>query len=132
MSRSGWLALAAFGLLVSVASCVTPSSRATQGAAPSATAEQVAWEAIAKGAVIVDVRTDEEFQQGHLPGAIHIPYDQLGTRAGEIPGGQQQPMVLYCRSGRRSGIAKQTLDGLGYSNTINGGGYEALERTKPQ
>ena len=132
MFRFGRFTLAAFGLLVSLVSCATPPKQAPEGAASTAAVEKVAWEAIEKGAVIVDVRTDEEFQLGHLPGALHIPYDQMGARAGEIPGGQKQAMVLYCRSGRRSGIAKQTLEGLGYTNTINGGGFEALERAKPQ
>ncbi len=68
---------------------------------------------VADGARLVDVRTPQEYAEGHPPGAVNIPYDELARRAGEL-GGPETPVVVYCRSGRRSGIAAETLRGLGY------------------
>ncbi len=132
MIRASWLTAAAIGSLIALASCTAPRNEAAPPAASTANVEQAAWDAIAKGAVVVDVRTDEEFQQGHLPQALHIPFDELSARAAEIPGDKNQAIVLYCRSGRRSGIGKHTLDSLGYTNTMNGGGYDALTQARPQ
>jgi rhodanese-related sulfurtransferase len=69
---------------------------------------------VAAGAKVVDVRTPEEFASGHVPGAINIPYDQLPRRASEI-GPPSTSVVLYCRSGRRSGIAFQALQKAGFT-----------------
>jgi phage shock protein E len=69
---------------------------------------------VAAGARVVDVRTADEFASGHVPGAVNIPYDQLPGRAAEI-GPPSTPVVLYCRSGRRSGIAIDALQKAGFS-----------------
>ena len=69
---------------------------------------------VASGARVVDVRTADEFASGHVPGAINIPYDQLPGRAAEI-GPPSTPVVLYCRSGRRSGIAAGALQKAGFT-----------------
>jgi rhodanese-related sulfurtransferase len=69
---------------------------------------------VASGAKVVDVRTADEFASGHVPGAVHIPYDQLPGRAAEI-GPPTTPVVLYCRSGRRSAIAVEALKKAGFS-----------------
>ena len=66
--------------------------------------------------LIVDVRTADEFAAGHVPGAINIPYDQMEARSAEIVTYKDQAVVLYCRSGRRSGIAAETLAGKGFTN----------------
>lgn len=79
------------------------------GRVDGATAKSLA----AAGAKVVDVRTAEEFASGHVPGAINIPYDQIGRRASEI-GPPSTPVVLYCRTGRRSGIAVEALQKAGY------------------
>ena len=63
--------------------------------------------------VVLDVRTPEEFAAGHVPGAVNIPYDQIGTRLSEIP--KTDDVVLYCRSGRRAGLAAETLSAAGYT-----------------
>jgi phage shock protein E len=59
--------------------------------------------------LIVDVRTAGEFAEGHVPGAVNIPYDQMPVRVAEIIAYKKSPVVLYCRSGRRSGIAAEVL-----------------------
>jgi rhodanese-related sulfurtransferase len=63
--------------------------------------------------LLLDVRTPEEYAAGHIPGAVNIPYDQVGTRLSEIP--KSDEVVLYCRSGRRAGLAAETLAAAGYT-----------------
>ena len=63
--------------------------------------------------VVLDVRTPEEYAAGHVPGAVNIPYDQVGTRLSEIP--KTDDVVLYCRSGRRAALAAETLSAAGYT-----------------
>ena len=61
---------------------------------------------------VLDVRSPEEYASGHVPGAVNIPYDQVASRIAEVP--KDKDVVLYCRSGRRAGIAAEVLAGQGY------------------
>ena len=70
------------------------------------------------GARLVDVRSQEEFDSSHLPGAINIPVSELDRRLGEL-GPKDQPIVVYCRSGARSGSAARTLKGAGFQAVHN-------------
>jgi rhodanese-related sulfurtransferase len=79
---------------------------------------------VGAGVRVVDVRTPAEFAQGHVAGAINIPFDEIGRRAAEI-GPPGTPVLLYCRSGRRSGIAAGTLRGLGYERLYDLQRYDA-------
>jgi phage shock protein E len=63
--------------------------------------------------LLLDVRTPEEFAAGHIPGAVNIPYDQVAAHLEEIPKGEE--VVLYCHSGRRAGLAAETLTAHGYT-----------------
>jgi len=67
-----------------------------------------------RGVTVLDVRTADEFQGGHVPGAINIPYDQVAARSAEL-GPKGKPVLLYCRSGRRSGIAAPELVKQGFT-----------------
>jgi rhodanese-related sulfurtransferase len=69
---------------------------------------------VAAGAVVIDVRTPMEFEAGHLAGARLIPYDQIAARAAELPG-KATPILLYCRTGRRTAAAAATLAQLGFT-----------------
>jgi phage shock protein E len=69
------------------------------------------------GAIFVDVRSAGEFANGHAPGTINIPLQELGSRLGEIP--KSSPVVLCCASGTRSGLAKLLLMKNGYRNVHN-------------
>ncbi len=76
-----------------------------------------------EGAVLLDVRTPREFAEEHIEGAINIPYDEIDARTAEINGLQggdkAVPIVVYCRTGRRAAIAKQTLMDGGRSQVTN-------------
>lgn len=62
---------------------------------------------------VLDVRTPQEYGEGHVPGAVNVPYDQLASRLAEVP--QDKDVVLYCKSGRRAGIAAEVLAANGYT-----------------
>lgn len=81
-------------------------------------AESGAKEAIKAGAKLVDVRTPEEFEAGHLPNAVNVPVDELTSRLGAI-GPKDEPVVVYCRSGSRSARAKQLLLDAGFSRVLD-------------
>ena len=65
---------------------------------------------------IVDVRSTSEYQSGHVPGALHLPFYSLWSRHTEIKGTTEDPIILYCEHGPRAGIAKFALWTLGYTN----------------
>ena len=69
-----------------------------------------------RDALLLDVRSREEFAKGHVPGAVNIPHDELAGRLGELPGGKDRALVVYCESGRRAGRAESLLAEQGYSN----------------
>ena len=71
------------------------------------------------GALILDVRSEAEFGSGHVPGAINIPHDQLASRLSDLDSGMDRPVVVYCRSGKRAGIASAVLLAAGYTNVLH-------------
>lgn len=76
-----------------------------------------------EGAVLVDVRTEEEYENGHLPESISIPLDSLESVYDEISD-EETPIFVYCRSGSRSEQAKYMLAEMGYGNVTNIGGIQ--------
>ncbi len=72
--------------------------------------------------VLLDVRTQEEFNNGHIPGALLLPYDEIDQKAAQLLPEKEKEIIIYCRSGRRSAIAKDSLEALGYTNVKDFGG----------
>jgi phage shock protein E len=77
---------------------------------------------IEKGGQLIDVRSSMEFLQGALCGAVNIPLDSIQSSTESID--KNKPVILYCRSGMRSGIAKQFLETLGFDEVYNIGSYQ--------
>ena len=75
-----------------------------------------------EGYIILDVRTQEEYDQGHIPGAILIPNTEIEEKAEGVLTDKNQLILVYCRSGRRSKIAAEALAELGYTNIKEFGG----------
>ncbi|MGL5318459.1 MAG: rhodanese-like domain-containing protein [Bacteroidales bacterium] len=75
-------------------------------------------ELVANGAMIVDVRTKEEYRDGGVKGAVNIPLDQLGNHLQELP--KDKAIILYCASGMRSSAACTYLKKKGYTQIYNG------------
>lgn len=99
-------------LSVSLSAC-GPSA----GAAPSVSNTEIARRIAESSApIILDVRSVEEFKEGHIPGAVNIPYDALEKRLAELAADQADEIVVYCRSGRRAVIAEEILAAAGFKN----------------
>ncbi len=83
-----------------------------------------------EGAVLLDVRTPDEYRSGHLAGAVNVPHDQVDyylTEIAHLTGGEKQwAIIVYCVFGKRGAIAKQRLTQLGYENVLNIGGLDGL------
>lgn len=98
------LLLVGMGTLVSL-HCVA-QSRGEEVSPPTALlmdkVEKKAW-------LLIDVRSPQEFAQGHIPGAINIPHDQIAGYVKRLEDYKHKPVVLYCQSGRRARLAMQTL-----------------------
>ena len=75
-----------------------------------------------EGYIILDVREQDEYDAGHIPGAILIPYTQIEEKANEMLPDKDGLLLVYCRSGRRSKIAAEALAELGYTNIMEFGG----------
>ena len=87
--------------------------------------------ALSPGAVIIDVRSAEEFQTGHVKGAINIPHTAIADKIAAAIPDQTTPLKLYCRSGRRVKLAMNELQKLNYSNLEDCGGInEAAQNLK--
>lgn len=85
-----------------------------------------------EGCIILDVRTREEYDQGHIPGAILIPDTEIEAKAADLLPDKDQLILVFCRSGRRSKLAAQSLADLGYTNIREFGGildwpYEVVQ-----
>ncbi len=72
--------------------------------------------------ILVDVRTEDEFNQGHIEGALLLPYDRINTLASTLIPDTSSRILLYCRSGRRSALAAEALIDMGYTNVYDFGG----------
>lgn len=82
------------------------------------------------GAVVIDVRSPEEFAEGHLAKAVNLPVAQVDSRISEVAtlvgGDRSRPVVVYCAAGGRAAKAKRALETAGFTNVVNGGGFDDL------
>lgn len=79
-----------------------------------------------QGALLIDVRTPGEFAAGHVEGAINVPLDQLTEKIGRRAKKKSTPIIVYCHSGSRSGMAKKLLLRQGYEQVVNGGSLHRM------
>jgi len=75
-----------------------------------------------EGYIILDTRTQAEYDEGHIPGAIVISHDEIEEKAEQLLPDKDQLLLVYCRSGRRSKLAAEALVELGYTNIKEFGG----------
>jgi rhodanese-related sulfurtransferase len=91
-------------------------------AGESAPAQDISPEALlalaasANPPLILDVRSADEYEHGHVPGAVNIPHDQVAARLAELEKSPKRDIVVYCESGRRAGMAVDELRGAGFEN----------------
>lgn len=72
--------------------------------------------------LLIDVRSEAEYAESHIEGAVNIPVGKLGDLIGKIAPDKKTPIKVYCRSGRRSALAKELLEKMGYTNISDLGG----------
>ena len=135
-------------LLIAIAACSKSSpktdnapaagSAAATGSAPAGHVAgpmhkdtEQAKQLIAQGATVLDVRTPEEFNSGHLPQATNLPIQSFDVAAVDklVGGDKSKPIVTYCSKGGRAQKAKDQLEAAGYTHVVNGGGYDDLTPT---
>ena len=88
--------------------------------------EKIEYKTFDDNIQVVDVRTDAEFNEGHLPQARHIPHTIILQGEGFADLDKTKPVVLYCRSGGRAGQAKAFLEAQGFTDVTNAGGISEL------
>lgn len=79
-------------------------------------------------AIIFDVRSPEEYRSGHVKAAINVPHTELASKISKYVEDKHKFIIVYCRSGRRSGIAKESIEAIGYNNVHNFGGYDQARK----
>lgn len=99
-----------------------------QASTPIAPNDLAALIEAGKAPLILDVRTQSEYDAGHVPGAVLIPHDQLEARIGEL--GAPREVVVYCRSGRRSTLIQPVLEQHGFAVRQLDGSWQAWQAAK--
>jgi rhodanese-related sulfurtransferase len=84
---------------------------------PQALVERLAWGD--QALVVLDVRTQAEYAEGHVPGAQNIPHTELAARIAELDGARTRDIVVYCRSGTRAAQALTVLEGAGFKRLFH-------------
>ena len=117
-----------FTLALSLCCCLLSACEANMGNSTTHPTSNpaIATEIANQQAILIDVRTPEEYAAGHAAQAILAPYDTIEQKIASIAPDKKQKIYLYCRSGRRSTIAAETLKNLGYTNIVNLGGLNQL------
>lgn len=110
-----------------------PTSATTSSVAPPpsrAKDPDAARALITSGAIVIDVRSPDEYVEEHLPNAVNIPVQEMSARLDEVAklvaNDKSRPIVVYCAAGSRAAKAKAQLDAAGYSRVVNGGGLDDL------
>ncbi|HWG21823.1 MAG TPA: rhodanese-like domain-containing protein [Terracidiphilus sp.] len=116
MSWIGWLILACVVAAFLVVRRVGQISKKT------------AREYLAQGALVIDVRSNAEFQAKHLRSAIHIPLNEMESLAPRRARDKDQVLLLHCQSGSRSAAARRKLAQMGYTRPFNLGSYRRAAR----
>ena len=108
--------------LFTLSACAAPAVNAPAEYMKISMDEAIAMMEAEKDYLIVDVRSYEEFAQGHIPGALNVPNESIGTEPPLLLPDKEQLIMIYCRSGNRSKQASQKLADMGYSNIVEFGG----------
>jgi phage shock protein E len=85
---------------------------------------------LSDNAVLLDVRQADEFNAGHIDGAVLVPHDTIAEKIGAVVPDKNTPVYIYCRSGRRSAIAVEAMKKLGYTNLTDLGGMDEAKKRR--
>lgn len=87
---------------------------------------------VSDGAKIVDVRSPAEFVHGHVKGAVNLPHSIVAANISKVTTNKDAPIIVYCASGGRSGVARGALEKAGYTNVVNGRTLGHMQRALGQ
>lgn len=120
------IALLIFVLLLALAGCSSNTGSETEAQAlPQKISSEEAKTMMDQGGVVIlDVRTQQEFDEGHIQDAILLPNDQILEKAESVLTDKEAAILVYCRSGNRSAQASKDLSTLGYTNVYDFGGIK--------
>jgi phage shock protein E len=130
-SEDAFMKKLAISIVLAIASC-SKTEPVAERPPPTSTAKDpaAAKALIERGAVVLDVRTADEYAGGHLSNALNVPVQELSSRMSEIEklagGDREKPIVVYCGAGGRAAKAKAQLETAGYTRVVNGGGLDDL------
>lgn len=118
----------AFAALLALSACASPETTPPAAAqdAPAATSPATAFLARPAGALVVDVRTPAEYASGHVAGSQNVDVNGGQFEAALDSVDRARPVYLYCRTGRRSAAAAETLTRMGFQTVVNAGGFDDL------
>ena len=116
------LAIIFFAIMVLLSGCAQPTG--SSAASYKQITQEEAKEMMTKndGHIVVDVRRQDEYDEGHIPGAVLIPNESITDKQPEALPDLNQTILVYCRSGRRSKEASQKLADMGYTHVYEFGG----------
>lgn len=117
--------------LIMLLTLLITGAATAEGSTQQHTREAMGWHLIDEGALIIDARTAQEYAAGHIKGAINIPFDVVVSQFEALEIRKDRNIVLYCRSGNRSGRAFKSLTAAGYTQLHNAGGLNAIMTAKP-
>ncbi|MDO6686756.1 MULTISPECIES: rhodanese-like domain-containing protein [unclassified Agarivorans] len=119
--------------MIRILSCLWLCSIFSITGAQATERADTAWQNVLKQqALLIDVRTEGEFSQGHIEQAYNIPHTAIAEQIASVTKDKNQPIVVYCRSGNRSGYALQVLQAMGYQQVVNGGGLDEMLAAKSE
>ncbi len=115
-------------VLLSVFACLGCASELSKSTQAVTASQPTASATTAPSAeIVIDVRSQEEWDSGHVEQAIHIPHTEIADRIAEVTEDKNAKIVLYCAAGGRAGKAKTTLEELGFTNVENAGGFDDVK-----
>lgn len=116
--------------LIIILFCLSIVTPALAGSGDPDAARQ-AWPMIESGVLIIDVRTKEEFEDGHIEGAKQVNFDNTSALMELIGNDKNREVVFYCRTGNRAGQSIDALKLEGYEKLFNATGFKELQSTRP-
>ena len=114
------IVVAGFLVVISVALFVSLQCTAKATAQASVAASPYLIERVANNDwLLIDVRSPQEFADGHIPGAVNMPHENINDYLSELEGHRNKPIIIYCRSGRRAKLAMKVLEELDFSEVMH-------------
>lgn len=107
--------------------CTTETASVAPTSSDAASAEPSSAPETDSDVIVIDVRSEDEWNSGHVEQAIHIPHTEIGQRIDEVTDDKDAKIVVYCAVGGRAGKAKTKLEELGFTNVENGGGFDDVK-----